>query len=82
MSVALLFCVSLILHIQSINWAQFLIIISLSLLFGFITAGGTGATVIVSLANVYGSFQLHKLDSRMEVLNLIWVLVLYVPREP
>ena len=56
MSVALSFSVLLILHMQSVNGAQFLIIISLSFLFGFITGGGTGATVIVSLANVYGSF--------------------------
>ena len=41
---------------QSVNGAQFLIITSLSLLFGFIAGSGTGATVIVPLANVYPSF--------------------------
>ena len=38
------------------------------------------ATVIVPLKSIYASLLSHKIDFSIEVLNLIWLLVLYVPR--
>ena len=60
--------------------AQFLNTTSLSLLFGFAAGGGTGTIVTVPLTIIYSSLSSHKLDFSFEVLNLIWLSLLYVPR--
>ena len=36
--------------------------------------------IIVPLTGIYASLQSHKLHFIIYILNLIWVLVLYVPR--
>ena len=57
--------------------AKFLNIIFLSTLFG--AAAVYCATVMVPLTTIYASLWLHKLDINVEVLNLIWLFLLYVP---
>ena len=81
MCLALSTCVLLISLMQSVDRVQFLNTPSLSLLFGFAAASGTGAIDIVHLASIHASLKSHKLNFNIVVLNLIWLLVLYVPRE-
>ena len=76
MYLALSICVLFVYLIQSVNGAQFLNTTSLSLLFGSTTGGGTGAIVIVPFP--YISLKSNKFDLHMKVLNLLWLLVLYV----
>ena len=66
---------------QSVNEAQFLSNTFLSALFGAAAAVFVLGTIIVPLKFMHTSLELHKLDSKIEVLNLIWLLVLYVSRE-
>ena len=79
MSLALSVCVLFFLLLQLVNGAQFLNTTFLSLLVEF-TAGGTGAIDIVPLTSMYKLLQSHKLDCNLVVLNLIWLLVSYIPR--
>ena len=70
-----------ILVMQSVYSTQFLNIAYLLLLSAVLVASSAPPTrVIVPLASIYGSLWSHKLDSSIQVLNLIWLLVLFVPR--
>ena len=71
-------CELLVSLAQSVNGAQFLSTTSLSLLFGSAAGGGTGAIVIVPLASICTSLKSYNIDHKIEVLNLIWLLVLYL----
>ena len=62
---------------QSVNGAQFLNITSTPLL---LPPVANAANVIVPLTSIYASLQLDELDFNIKVLNLIWLLVLYVAR--
>ena len=64
---------------QSVNGAQFLNTNFLLALFGLSPA--CAAIDIVPLTSIYVSLESHKLDLNIEDLNLIYLLVLYVPRE-
>ena len=57
---------------------QFLNITYLSSLFGATAATAMFETVIAPLTSMYASLKLHKLDFNIEVLNLFWLLLLYV----
>ena len=57
---------------------QFLNITYLSSLFGATAATAMFETVIATLTSMYASLKLHKLDFNIEVLNLFWLLLLYV----
>ena len=46
-----------------------------------LTPACNSATVIVSLTCIYASLYSHKADFNIEVLNLIWLFMLFVPHE-
>ena len=77
----MVYCALFLSLLQSINEAQLLNNSSLLLLFGFAAGDGAGATDIVLLTCIYTSPKCHKHHFSIEVLNLIWILVLYVPYE-
>ena len=64
---------------QLVNGAQFLNITFLLVFFASASSAAVLLTVIVPLTRIYASLQSHKLDFRIVVLNLIWLLTLYVP---
>ena len=75
MSLELPTCVLLNSLVQSVNRTQFLNYWQLHLwLSCFLTDA-------IPLASMFGSLQSHKFEFNIEVLNMIWLLVLYVPRE-
>ena len=78
MSLAWSVCVLFMCLLQSVSREQFLNTTSLLLLFGFTVGGNTGVIVIVPLTSIYASLQWYKLYFSIEVLNLVWLLVLYV----
>ena len=59
------------------NGADFLNVISLFIILFAATVPAFG-NVIVPLTAIYASLKSDKLDFNIEVLNLIWLLVLYV----
>ena len=69
---------------QSVNGAQFLSITPLFISSNRFTASFSLALVIVivPLATICASLYSHKPDLKIEILNLILLLVLQVPREP
>ena len=81
MSLALSICLLLISLIQLVNGGQFLNATPLSLSSARQAAALSPAPVIVifPLTRIYASLQSHKLDFSIAVLNLIWLLTLYVP---
>ena len=64
---------------QSLIGAHFLNITFLSVLFTSTSAAEVFATVLIPLISMYAPLQLQKLDFNIAVLNLIWLLALYVP---
>ena len=74
---ALSICVLFISFMQSVNGAHFLNTISILL---FPPPAAYAAIVTVLPTSVYASLQSHQVDFNIEVLNLTWLLVLYVPR--
>ena len=70
MSLALSTCILFILHMQSVNGAQFSNITFLPVLFAAVAAAAVFGTVIVSLTCMYFSLQAHALYFDTEVLML------------
>ena len=66
---------------QIINGTQFLNIIFLLALLAAVPASKVSAIVIVPLTSTYESLYIHKLSLIFEVLNLISLSSLYVPRD-
>ena len=64
---------------QLINGAQFLNITFLFVLFAAGPSAAVSLTVTYPLTSIYGSLQSHKLDLRINVLNLTCLLGEYVP---
>ena len=52
-----------------------------ALLFASVISFGSAVIVIVPLTSIYASPYLHKLDFNIEVLHLILLSKLYIPRE-
>ena len=69
---------------QSVNDAQFLNITPLFVSSNRFAVSFAPAPVIVIIppTSMYTSLKSHKLHLNIEVLNSVWLLVLYVPREP
>ena len=66
---------------QLVNGAQYLNATTLSLSSACLAAALSPAPVIVifPLTRIYASLSSHKLDFSIVVLNLVWLLTLYVP---
>ena len=79
MSLVLSVCVLFILLMQSVNGVQFLNTTSLSLLFAPALAAAVFLTDIVLLVCIHHYNHINLVFNL--VLNLIWLLVIYVPRE-
>ena len=75
MSLVLSLCVSFVSLIHFVNGAQFLIFIFF-LLFAPASAAAMFGTVIIAITNIYTLLLLHKIELKIEVLNLILLLTL------
>ena len=76
MPLALSICVLFNLLIQSVNGTQFLNTVSIPL---FPLPSAKSVPAIILFTSIYASLLSHKLDFKVEVLNSVWLLALYVP---
>ena len=81
MSLALSICELFISLMQLANGVQFFIIIFFLLFSASAVATTVFRTVKVAFTSIYASLELHKIGLNIEVLNLIWLLTLYVPHD-